>query len=231
MQLERLGDDPLNSGCTPAPWSTFDGLITAVALDQVNPNTVYIAVASRGVFKTTDGGLTWHRLGANVTFSVQGNDGSVVLTGLTGAYRTLLAVGEDTRPGKNGTRFVVAKVQGTILTSPDGGATWRVLPGRDHGWDDQNSWCSCLAVCPADQDVIVTGGTSIDLTLDAAAAAPTWKSLPSLHVDQQAIAFAPSDGSHAYLGTVFGRLWRTATAATAARVGGDRPAIPGLALA
>jgi photosystem II stability/assembly factor-like uncharacterized protein len=198
-------------------WSTFDGMITDVALDQVNPSTVYIAVASRGVFKSTDAGSTWHRVGASVTFDVKHGDGSVVSTGLTGAYRTLLAVGEDARPGKNGSQFVVAKVQGTILTSPDGGTTWRVLPGQDHGWDDQNYWCSCVAVCPADQDFIVTGGTSIDLTLDAAAAAPTWKSLPSLHVDQQAIAFArpaPDDfyfANDGYVGKATGRGAATTT--------------------
>lgn len=192
-------------------WSTFDGLISDVALDPVTPSTVYIAVASRGVFKTTDGGGTWHRVGANVTFTVRGDDGAAVSSGLTGAYRTLLDVGEDTRPGRNGTQFVVAKVQGTILTSPDGGATWRVLPGLDHGWDGQNYWCSCVAVCPADQDVIVAGGDHIDLTENASAAAPTWASVPSLHVDQQAIAFArssPDDfyfANDGYVGKATGR--------------------------
>ena len=139
--------------------SAFDGNIDDVKLDPDTPATVYIAVRTRGVFKSTDGGLSWVRLGAGVTFDVLEDNGNTKTTGLTGEFRTVLAIGEDRRPGRHGTQFLVAKVQGTILTSPDGGTTWRVLPGLDHGDSPFSWWTTCVAICPADEDFIVAGGS------------------------------------------------------------------------
>jgi len=173
--------------------SAFDGNIDDVKVDPDVPNTVYIAVRTRGVFKSTDGGLSWVRLGTGVAFDVLDNAGNRRPTGFTGEYRTLLAIGEDRRPGRHATQFLVAKVQGTVLTSPDGGTTWRVLPGLDHGDAPYNLWTSCVAVCPADEDFIVAGGLLLNFTLDASAPTPTWtRPQGSFHVDQQAIAFVPT---------------------------------------
>ena len=180
--------------------SAFDGNIDDVKLDPDTPATVYIAVRTRGVFKSTDGGSSWVRLGAGVTFDVLDDAGNTKPTGLTGEFRTVLAIGEDRRPGRHGTQFLVAKVQGTILTSPDGGATWRVLPGPDHGDSPFSWWTTCVAVCPADEDFIVAGGLTLTLTLNASSVNPVWTYPPGFsqyswylgfHFDQQAIAFPP----------------------------------------
>ena len=152
--------------------SAFDGNIDDVKLDPDTPATIYISVRTRGVFKSTDGGLNWVRLGAGLAFDVLDNAGNTQPTGLTGEYRTVLAIGEDRRPGRHGTQFLVAKVQGTILTSPDGGATWRVLPGRDHGDAPYSFWTSCVAVCPADEEFIVAGGLLPSFTLNAVVREP-----------------------------------------------------------
>jgi photosystem II stability/assembly factor-like uncharacterized protein len=182
--------------------SAFDGNIDDVKLDPDAPNTVYMSVRTRGVFKSADGGLSWVRLGAGLTFNVLDDAGHTTPTGLTGQYRTLLAIGEDKRPGRHGTQFLVAKVQGTILTSPDGGATWRVLPDLDHGSAPYSNWTSCVAVCPADEDFIVAGGILLSYTLNASSANPAWDQPPnylaSFHYDQQAIAFPPTRADDFY---------------------------------
>lgn len=181
--------------------SAFDGNIDDVKLDPDAPATVYIAVRTRGVFKSTDGGSSWVRLGAGVTFDVLDDAGNTRSTGLNGEFRTVLAIGEDKRPGRHGTQFLVAKAQGTILTSPDGGTTWRVLPGKDHGESPFSWWTTCVAVCPADEDFIVAGGLTLTLTLNASAVNPSWIYPPGFsqystympfHFDQQAIAFPSS---------------------------------------
>ena len=35
------------------------GRITAIVVDPINPNTIYVGTAHGGVWKTTDGGLNW----------------------------------------------------------------------------------------------------------------------------------------------------------------------------
>jgi hypothetical protein len=183
-----------------ATWSdVLAGNIDDVKLAVDSPETLYASVRGSGIFKSTDGGSQWTQKGVGVTFDVLDDNQNVVQAGLNGGLRTLLAVGQDHRPGKHGSSFVVAKIQGTIVVSLDGGDNWRVLPGNDHGYDDQNWWDSCLAVSPADEDFIVAGGSNIVFTLNASAANPTWQNIPdSLHVDQQAICFTPSTPDNFY---------------------------------
>jgi len=177
----------------------FDGYIYDVKIDPDNPDTVYVAVMSMGVFKTTDGGATWDRKGAGVSFNILDNEGKQQTVQFAATFRTLLSIGEDRRPGMSGTQFIVAKVQGTILISTTGGDNWRVLPGTDHGLDGQNFWDSCIAVCPADQNFIVAGGDHVDFTLNASAANPVWNPLTtSLHEDQQSICFTLSNPTDFY---------------------------------
>jgi photosystem II stability/assembly factor-like uncharacterized protein len=181
--------------------SAFDGNIDDVKLDPDSPATIYISVRTRGVFKSTNAGSSWIRVGAGIVFDVRDDGGTTRQTGLNGEFRTVLAIGEDKRPGRHGTQFLVAKVQGTILTSPDGGATWRALPGSNHGDSPFSWWTTCVAVCPADEDFIVAGGLTLTVTLNASAANPAWTFPPGFsqysiyapfHVDQQAIAFLPN---------------------------------------
>ncbi|MGH9973288.1 MAG: hypothetical protein ACRD93_05260, partial [Nitrososphaeraceae archaeon] len=177
----------------------FDGNIDDIKIDPDFPDTLYLAVRNRGLYRTVDGGDKWDTLGDSVTFSVRNDSGAEQTTSLNGNFRILLAVGTDRRTGKHGTAFLVAKVQGTILTSLNRGTAWRILPGVDHGHDDQNWWDSCLAVCPSDEDFIVAGGNDIDFTLNASDPDPVWRDIPnSFHVDQQSIAFTPSNPDDFY---------------------------------
>jgi hypothetical protein len=179
--------------------SVLTGDIDDVKIDTDTPSTLYASVRGRGIFKSTTDGTNWTQKGVGVAFTVRNDGGSAQNAALDGSFRTLLAVGEDHRAGRHGTQFIAAKVQGTIVTSTDGGDNWRVLPGTDHGIDDQNWWDSCLAVCPSDEDFIVTGGSSIQFTLNASSPNPAWQDLPDpLHVDQQSIAFTPTSPADFY---------------------------------
>ncbi|MGE5834427.1 MAG: hypothetical protein ACM4AI_08125 [Acidobacteriota bacterium] len=183
-----------------ASWTrVLTGDVDDLKIDVDQPETLYASVRGQGILESTDGGATWAQKGAGVTFTVLDDAGATQNAALDGRFRTLLAIGEDRRPGKHATRFVVAKIQGTILVSLDGAETWRVLPGTNHGYDGQNFWTSRVDVCPADEDFIVAGGSDVQFTLDAGGSAPTWASLPnSLHEDQQAIAFTPANPADFY---------------------------------
>jgi hypothetical protein len=58
------------------PIGPYGGTVFALALDPATPTTLYAGTDGGGVFKSPDGGDTWH----------------AVSTGLTGRYVTALAV-------------------------------------------------------------------------------------------------------------------------------------------
>jgi len=57
-----LGPASLSTGGSPASNFYNSGRITGIAADPTNANTIYIAAAGGGVWKTTDGGATWNPL-------------------------------------------------------------------------------------------------------------------------------------------------------------------------
>jgi len=85
-----------------ALWDWFDGLrgtVHAIAVDPSHPSTIYAGLEG-GLFKTTDGGLTWTN------------------TGLTKSAVTLLA----TDPVN-----VYAATASSLSKSADGGANWTAI--------------------------------------------------------------------------------------------------------
>jgi photosystem II stability/assembly factor-like uncharacterized protein len=85
-----------------ALWDWFDGLrgaIHAIAIDPSHPSTIYAALES-GLFKTTDGGLTWTN------------------TGFTKSTVTLLAIDSA---------IIYAATASGLSKSADGGATWTAI--------------------------------------------------------------------------------------------------------
>ncbi|HST19138.1 MAG TPA: hypothetical protein VLK36_15845 [Gaiellaceae bacterium] len=48
-------------------WKRPNMMITALAIDPARPTTLYAATDSRGVFRSTDAGTSWHRFNAGLT--------------------------------------------------------------------------------------------------------------------------------------------------------------------
>jgi uncharacterized delta-60 repeat protein len=59
------GPMPITNGQTPGN-QPVTGRVSGVTVDPTNPNVLYVAAASGGGWKSTDGGLTWHQLNDNV---------------------------------------------------------------------------------------------------------------------------------------------------------------------
>src|SRR5581483_5029006 len=61
-----IGPAPIVSGQI-AGGGPVSGRITGIAPDKTDPNTIFIATAGGGVWKTSDGGTTWAPLTDNLT--------------------------------------------------------------------------------------------------------------------------------------------------------------------
>jgi hypothetical protein len=91
----------------------FSGRIAGIAASPTDPNTIYVAAAGGGVWKTTDGGATWAPLTDDQAtlsmgaIAVAPSNPNVIYAG-TGEANNV----EDSNYGRG------------ILVSTDGGATW-----------------------------------------------------------------------------------------------------------
>ena len=79
----------------------------AIAIDPLDPRTVYAGLDIGGVLKSTDGGDSWHRIASN--------------TGLTDPRIQTLAVDPNDR------RIIYASTQGGVFRSTNRAASWQPL--------------------------------------------------------------------------------------------------------
>jgi photosystem II stability/assembly factor-like uncharacterized protein len=95
------------------------GRVTSIAIDPTDPDkTIYVGTATGGVFRTTDGGLTWTpKTDAAECLSV----GTITING----NRIIVGTGE----ANNATDSMITGVG--ILISSDGGETWVRKPVDD----------------------------------------------------------------------------------------------------
>jgi photosystem II stability/assembly factor-like uncharacterized protein len=202
-----LGPAPL-SFTYPAP-ENFSGRIVGIAPSPTDPNTIYIAAASGGVWKTTDGGSTWLPLTDDqVTLSMGAialapSDPNVIYAG----------TGEANNAGSYYGRG--------ILVSTDGGATW-ALTGA--GTFDRLAIAK-IAVDPTDPNTAYAavndfadngrpfaGGTGIFKTTDGGA---HWANTTAALNDQfdpySDVVIDPSNPSTVYMaiGDHFGDAYHT----------------------
>jgi len=108
----------------PAPVQESDagnssGRLTGIAVDPTDDNTIYVAAATGGVWKTTDGGLSWTPL----TDTQQSLSMGAIAVAPNRHQRIYAGTGEA-----NDTGNAYAGVG--ILVSDDGGASW-TLRGSD----------------------------------------------------------------------------------------------------
>ncbi len=123
-------------------WSTInqgmlDYRITALAVDQANPQTVYAGADDGAFFKTVDGGQTWENLSDNLPYQ-QNSYPSVQEIVLDSSDRIfLLATGVG------------------VFVSQDGGQIWQALGNPGESGNDY----STMALVSGSEPVLVIGGT------------------------------------------------------------------------
>ena len=119
-----IGPSPLNSNGVNGPAGNVSGRITAIAAHPTDANTIYVAPAGGGVWKTTDGGTTWNSLtDTQKTLSM----GAIAIS-KTNPLIIYAGTGEannsqDSNFGRG------------ILVSTDGGATWTLSTGPFNTFD------------------------------------------------------------------------------------------------
>lgn len=184
----------LNGGRTwdIAPGKTkgvFDGVVTDVVVDPADPLRLYIGVHLDGVYRSTDGGNTWTRLQ------------NVIFTGAA-AISPKIALG---RAGTHGTKFVAVLMARKVFTSTDGGNTFTQRTDVDPvPWAVfQAPWDSVVAVDPTDEAVLLAGHVALERSIDGGV---TWTTVggftgSNVHVDQQALAFDPTNHDRVFVAT------------------------------
>jgi photosystem II stability/assembly factor-like uncharacterized protein/PKD repeat protein len=120
-----IGPAPIVSGQLPGG-GPVSGRITGIAADPVAPNTIYIASAGGGVWKTLDGGVTW----APLTDAVTDANGNPVPEA-TGA----VAVAQSNLPAAVGNRIIYA---GTGEANNSGDSAYG--EGVEVSFDGGQSW-------------------------------------------------------------------------------------------
>lgn len=136
-----------NEGTTFTP--LFDGMPTAsigdIAIDPNNPDVVWVGTgeanifrssnAGCGVFKTTDGGITWTNMGLENTFTI----GRIRINPNNSEIVYVAATGHEWTPNPE---------RGLFKTS-DGGKTWEKIL-----YIDQNTGVFDLLLDPVNPDII-----------------------------------------------------------------------------
>jgi hypothetical protein len=144
-----IGPAPIVSGQTAGGLSV-SGRVTAVAPDPVDPNTIFIAAAGGGVWKTTDGGSSWTPLTDNLTYV------GTPVPDFMGAVAETRSVfhNEVVYAGTGEANYSIDSFYGEgILVSQDGGTTWTVTTA---GGAFSGATVSKIAIDPSDR----TGGTA-----------------------------------------------------------------------
>ena len=101
------------------------GRVPDVAVDPLHPGTVYIATASGGIWKTTDGGTTTANMTSVWPIDLPQAIGAIAV----GPDGTIFAGTGETNPGGGSITFY----GGGIYRSTDGGSTWKNI-GLTDSW-------------------------------------------------------------------------------------------------
>jgi photosystem II stability/assembly factor-like uncharacterized protein len=140
-----IGPAPLNSN---AATGNVSGRIAAIAAHPTDANTIYVAPAGGGVWKTTNGGTNWTALTDNLPitpFQVTLSMGAIAI-----ARSNPLVVYAGTGEANNSGDSNFGR---GILISTDGGATFMLNTGPGFVFTNNRMTCSRIAVDPTNANV------------------------------------------------------------------------------
>ena len=181
-----LGPRPI----TNEYWSGLDnatGRVVGIAAHPTNPDVCYLASASGGVWKTSDGGLNWSPLTDELStlnhgaIAIDPSNPDTIYVG-TGEYTTW-SEGDG------------------LFRSTDAGATWTKIADDFH----VGTTCSRIVVDPTNPNIIhVAGGDGYARTLDGGA---HWtRPLPSQASD---VELNPADPTEVLVGVHYDGIYRS----------------------
>jgi uncharacterized protein (TIGR03437 family) len=177
-----IGPQPTDGGST----YVTAGRVNAVAIDPRNNNTVYIGAAEGGVWKTTDGGVSWTPLTDNQASLASG----AIVIDPAHPDTVYVGTGEE--------NFAQDSYYGAgILKSTDDGNTWTNIVGPF-----LRATIGGLAISPKDSNVLLcSSNLGIYRSSDGAA---TWTQV--LAGTGTSVLFDPTNGDIAYsaLGNIRG---------------------------
>ncbi|MEN3026585.1 MAG: hypothetical protein ABDH31_02610 [Chlorobiota bacterium] len=186
-------------------WSrTFVGSVTDISINPNDTAEFFIGVAGRGVYHSTDGGITW-------TFRSNGLPsalGRVCVQQAPSAPEILYALVEQ-----NGSGGI-----GAIYKSTNRGRQWQlVYQGQESFFNGQGWYNAYVVIHPTNPNIVLAGGIDIYRTTDGGT---TWTNVTHgysgghVHVDQHAAAFNPLNPNIVYAGNDGGMYRSTDAGAT-----------------
>ncbi|NPB02952.1 MAG: hypothetical protein GXO39_00865 [Thermotogae bacterium] len=200
LTVEFIGPRPMFN----EPWSdgTVAGRMVAILPHPTDPNIVYVAAASGGVWKSTDGGLTWTPLTDHLPTTVSGalafdpTDPDIVYYG-TGEMHYCL----DCFPGDG------------LFRSTDGGITWTKIATTSQ----VGSYISRILVNPTDPNIIfVAGNSGLARSLDGGSSwsfvySPTDVNSVVMRSDAPNVLFMGVYGEGVFVSSDNGNTWNLIT--------------------
>ena len=189
----------------------ISGPINDIIIDPTDADILYTSVGANfstininpndfGVYKSTDGGVTWNRLDNGIP------------TGAT-ARRTRLALAQSS---PNVIYALMNQGSVVLYRSDDGGASWNTQ--NTNACEGQCSYNLCLDVDPTDPDSVLVGtirpalSTNAGVTLNILT--NSWSSGQQVHQDTHVVKFDKgtttrgADGNRFWVGSD-GGIWRT----------------------
>ena len=120
---DYAGTDPVNSGPSQLGWKGLSGRMTAFAYDPGNPNRIFAAPATGGVWESTTGGGNWRSIGDKIPSQAMGG-----LAFSTANGGTLIA-----GTGDNAVGGIFTPSGLGVYTSRNDGSTWTKSTGVPDG--------------------------------------------------------------------------------------------------
>ncbi len=181
------------------------GNASGLAVDPISTNVWYAAIGNygttataNGVYKSTDGGLTWARLSLGITTTV----GRIELAVAPSNGSVVYAAIEDRTANASTSQQLLG-----IWRSSDGGSTWIKATGTNASCASQCWYDLAIAVDRTNAARVYMSGFSFYRSEDSANTFGNFGT--TIHVDHHAIAFDPLDPNTVYAGTD-GGVYRTA---------------------